>query len=452
MYRINARFSHEKRVKLILLCIATIFAVILMPVPRALAENGGSTGEPLPWGRSNLIRTSNTSDNFSVFELSRNTISARGMYADDRIRKLFIDNEKDKISAAYSMSAHKDGSYEAEITASPEAGMHKLVVKLNSGATMRYNICYDSATGWYFPVNGFEKTSRDVFDHIYEAPDLASALYLSDTQDPDEITTALEQIRLLAEQHTEGIEDDYEKARAISAFISGRVYYDHDAKDTEVDNSTIALYNVLHSGKTVCAGFANLFCAMAEAVGIDAVNIKGGAANDDYVVYSDLINGRQNHEWSAFYYPKEERWVWVDSCWDGAGNYKDGEWLDGKPKIMYFDITDEAFSLNHRADKAERRHYFSAKTETRLMDGDTQDGEGEKQSVITSQATEADEPEPADQTGETLTGDPAHNNEVNPVSDKNEDAVYITIIAALAAAVIAAGAILAVILVKGRKQ
>lgn len=443
MKYINARFSYERRVKLILICIVPIAAAILLCSFPAFSED-----YTVPSGKINLLRTSAGDDNFSIFETAKNTISARGKYAGDRLRKIFIDNDSDDISGSYSMKAHNDGGYEAQLTiVPPEEGPHKLTLRMNSGATMRYFIFYDSQNGWYFPKNDYYEQNRSVFGHIFEAPAEAAALYLSPTKDADEITTALEQIKMLAEEQTAGLDDDYEKARAISRFISERVYYDMDARDTNVDVSTIALCNVLKTARTVCAGFTNLFCAMAESVGIDAVNISGGCINGE-MKFEELENGARSHEWSAFYYEKEERWVWVDSCWDGAGEYRNGEWKAGKPKYMYFDISDEALALNHRADKAERRHYYEAKAETEPLGAVTIEGI-EKQPVITSQQTESSEPAPdttiqpglvlQDETKET------------PAPDES-DTVYIIVIAALSAAVVIVGAILISIIVKGRKK
>lgn len=440
----NARFSREKRVKLILICIIPIIAALLLHNIPSFSE-----GYTEPLGRINLIRTSNSQDNYSVFEANGKTISARGKYTGDRLRKIFVDKDSGDLSGSYSMRAHEDGGYEAELTMQPaEEGEHRLTLLLNSGAVMRYFIFYDNERGWYFPVNGYDDSNPTVFEHIFEAPAEAATLYLSPTKDANEIATALEQLKNLAEQTTAGLDDDYEKARAISRFISERVYYDYDARDNGVDVSTVALCNVLKTARTVCAGFTNLFCAMAEAVGIDAVNIKGGIVNED-MRYAELEKGQQNHEWSAFWYEKEQRWVWVDSCWDGSGTYRNGSRTAGKPKYMYFDISDEALALNHRADKAERRHYFEAKPETAII-GASEDNGGEENALITSEQT--DEPqENAETTEMPAVTAPVNEKTETPASDE-PDTVYIIAIAALSAAVIAVGAILVTIIVKGRKQ
>lgn len=442
---ITARPSfYGRRVKLILIYIFFALALVTIQASRVFAED-----YVRPPGRVNLIRTSHIPDCYSVIECSGDTISARGCYAKDRLRKMYIANKED-ASGSYSMHASADGSYTADLTLKAEDGHHSLVLKMTSGAMMIYRMYYDAQIGWYFPLNGLETKNRDVFDHIYEAPLEAAALYLSASDDPGEINTALEQIKGYAESVTAGLEDDYDKARAISQFIAKSFYYDTDARDTDAGLDTIALYNVLKAGKTVCGGFANMFCAMAEAVGIDAVNIKGGTVNRQ-VPYENLAEGVQNHEWAAFWYEKEQRWVWEDACWDGVGTYENGEYKPGELREMYFDITDDAFSLNHRADKAERRHYFAAKPETSIIGGEavtdtaqTEEKPAETTADMLSQAEQA--------AAETTSAAVTLPVKTQPDNSQQDDTILIVIITVLAALVVAAAVILIATIRKGRKN
>ena len=432
---INARLSHERRVKLIFMCCFLILAAFALSAAAAVPEN--SFAEPS--GRTNILRTSYTEDNYSVLEAAGNTIEARGKYTSSKLRKMFIKYMED-TTGSYSMKAHSDGSYEASLTLAPEKGAYLLILRLDNGLVMQYRIFYGD-TGWYFPLNGYEKTNRNVFEHIYDAPPQAAALYLSASADSGEINTALEQIQALTDSVTEGIEGDYEKARAISGFVAGKIYYDYDAKETNVDLNTVALYNVLRTSRTTCAGFANLFCAMAEAAGIDAVNIKGGIITES-MAYEELNNGVQNHEFAAFFDKDTERWVWVDPCWDGSGTYENGSFNEIKTRPMFFDISDEAFAHSHRADKAERRCYFGARTETSPIGAADMTAEAEHP-VTAGEKTDITEPVPAVTEEETQ----------EPESIRNADGTVIyVIIAILGAAVLAAGAILIKVILNGRNN
>lgn len=432
---------HERRVKLILISVIFIAVLAVTQTIRVFADD-----YVRPPGRVNLLRTSHNEEAYSVLECSGQKISAIGRYANDGLRKIYIWGYEDS-SGSYSMHANKDGSYNAELALKASEGPHSLVLKMNSGAMMLYRVYYDAQIGWYFPLNGLERSNRDVFEHIYEAPAEAAALYLSESDDPEEINTALEQLRQFAEDAVRGLDDDYQKARAISQFIAKSFYYDMDARESDASLDTIALYNVLKRGRTICGGFANLFCAMAEAVGIDAVNIKGGVTGGG-VTYDTLPEGAQNHEWAAFWYEAEQRWVWEDACWDGSGNnYTDGSYEHGDPREMFFDITDEALALNHRADKAERRSYFAAKTETSLL---TDGNEAQPEENAPAQTT-ADLLSEAESAAAVTA--PAPSQTVPSAQAQTEDnTVYIVMIAVLAILVIIAAAITIKMITNGRKD
>ena len=468
------RFPLGRRVKLILTTISAIFALFVMPPAYAFAQAAQAAAQPGS-GNTNLIRTSYSRDNYAVIECAGNTVAIKGMYTFDRLVKVHILH-CDESTGSYSLRSRKDGSFEAEITVTPaEDGEFSVIFTMDSGTKLRYLLLYKGAKGWYFPINSLAETNRMVFDHIFEAPTEASALYLSANDDPKEINSALEQISGLTKQITEGIDDDYEKAKAISQFVSKTIYYDYDARTGDADLETIALHNVLKSSKTVCAGFANLFCAMAEAAGIDAVNIKGGVTSGDAdhpIPYSKLERGIQNHEFAAFRYEKEDRWVWVDACWDGSGNYSNGTFTDGLTKVMYFDISDEALSFNHRADKAERRHYFAAKPETQPIETEAEQteetpaqeqttGAAERPVTLPETGSDSEETTSAAQTmpqteqttpasAQTTTVKESSAGTLPEQADKN--AVYIVIIAALIIAVAAAAAILIKVILNGRKN
>ena len=454
MKNTRARFSYEKRVKLIIffMAAALLFAAFSL---RAFSSSDEEYTEPP--GRTNYLLTSNNPEAYSVIECSGKTITLKGRYSLYGVRSIYIKNHRED-SGSYSFQQNADGSYEAVLTMEQPQGKYDLVIMMNSGYGMVYPVYYTPESGWFFPVNGLEATNRRVFDHIFEAPAEAAALYLSATEDPEEINAALEQIKALADSAAEGIDDDYQKARAISLFIAQNIYYDFDARHDNVDIDTIALSNVLKRSRTTCGGFANLFGAMAEAAGLDAVNIKGGTiANDDgelNVTYDQLPTGRQNHEFAAFWYEKEQRWVWVDACWDSMNEYVKSEYNENPAYEKFFDVTDEALAQNHRADRAERRSYFSAKIGTAPLTGP---GEAD---TLTSSAEPEDQtsPETASQTEETVIEEtlPAETSAAQQTApaapqESEDNTIPIVIIAVLAAAVIGAAAAV-VLQIKKRKE
>lgn len=423
--------SLRERAKIITLAVLTLAVTLLFSALTAI------NGECAVKSRRNFLRTSYNPESYSLFEINGNVLYAKGRYTDDRVKKLYFAGAEE-ASGSYKMSIASDGSYEAEITLPQGYRYTTLAVQLKSGAVFGYRIYCDN--GFYFPDNGLAETNRAVFDNIITASPESVGYYISHNADAAEIATVQEQIKLISDSVTEGIDSDYEKARALALYVAGRFYYDHDAKAESVTETNVVLYEVLKTSRTVCTGFADLYCALLQAQGIDAVNIKGGSTGGE-IEYENLTDGVQNHEFTAFYHKAEERWVWVDSCWNGSGDYRNGEYIEDKPHEKFFDISDEALALDHRADYAERRLFFEAKA-----------AEPQKTEKTTAETTSV--------TGDTLpeeTTAPEKTQETTVLPEKPqetpvEDNTLLVIIAAVLGMLVLGAGIAVAIIIKGNKS
>ncbi len=300
--------------------------------------------------------TSNNPQNYAVIDVNGDTVTARGKYTSDTPYCI------DFIGAQPTSNTFKTaggGEFTAELTCKPlEKGYYTFYIGFNSNAAMSYLMIYDDQ-GWHIPDNNLSVLNAGKLDSIRKTEPIAAAYYIIPTGDKAEIKETMEKIQTIANQVCNGVEDDYQKAYLLNRWIADNIYYDHDAADTEVTIETVALSNVLENHRTTCAGYANLFCALLEVEGIRSVNLKGAAVAGD-VTYETLTTGVENHEFTAFWYEEQNRWVYVDSCWSGAGDYENGQYSDRITYDKYFDITGEAFSLNHRVDKVEERFYTKA--------------------------------------------------------------------------------------------
>lgn len=304
--------------------------------------------------RAYTLRTSYNPAAYSVFTVSGDTVRASGNYERMKITDFYIYGCENSAKS-FSRSG---GEYAAEVTARASGGSDILVLIFDNGVSYNYRVEYDG--GWFFGDNGISEGYAEAIDKVITMPLEASALYLSATENAAEIEYTLSELSRIAAEVTAYAGSDYEKARLLCGWVADNIYYDMDAFSSSVTNQTIALYNVLKTRRTVCAGFANLYAALLEAVGIRAVNIKGCVITNEEVVYENLAEGGENHEWCAFYYEAERRWVLADACWNTGNKYIKGEYIRTIPHEKYFDIAPLAFSLNHRADKAEQRAYFDA--------------------------------------------------------------------------------------------
>ncbi len=433
--------SYKGRAKLFVIAVLFIAALLLPPL------QCGAEGAEAGHLRRNFLLTSHNPESYSLFEINGNILYARGRYTDDRIDSLFFAKEEGN-AAIYKMRMNSDGSYEAEIALPDGYRYTNICIRLASGAVFGYRLNYNN--GWYFPDNGLSETNKTVFDSITDASPESTGYYLSPTADADEIAAVQEQIKLISDSVTEGAESDYEKARLLCRYVAQHFYYDHDARITSVTEANVSLSEVLKTARTVCTGFADLYCALLQAQGIDAVNIKGGSTGGN-ITYELLTEGVQNHEFTAFYYDAEQRWVWVDSCWCGSGDYENGEYISDIPHQKFFDITDEALALDHRADYAQRRDFFNAlpadKTDEEESGAETTDAPAET-TAVTPEKTENTTVLTTSETA--LPSETAENNTDIPENENNT--VLIVIIGVLGAAVIVTGVFVVRNLIKVNKS
>ena len=337
-----------------ILCAILTVAMTVCFAPKAMAEG---------FDKGYTLLTSNNPDCYSLFTIDGFDLMVQGKNALDTITEInFVYSPTPESS----LRSGSDGLYSAKLTA-PSRFEGRLDILLQFEKDIQKFTLFCDKNGLYFPINSLKSKNAAVLSRIIDSPPEASVAYLTCSDDIDDIKTTQAQIRALAQGITDNAQTSYEKAWEIYDWLCRQIYYDHDASHTDVSQETVAIANTLATQKTVCSGYANLYCALLEAAGIDAVTIKGSVTAGG-VTFETLETGRQNHEWSAFFCEEQDRWIFVDTCWGSENNYRDGAFLTGGyVDTRYFDPTDEAFALTHRCDKAERRNYladFSGLTKT----------------------------------------------------------------------------------------
>lgn len=106
---------------------------------------------------------------------------------------------------------------------------------------------------------------------------------------------------------------DLDKARGVYVWITMNISYDDKGYNSKNygDNSA---EGVLESRVGVCAGYANLFEAMAKNTGIEVISITGYAKAIDYEEGDHF--SEPNHAWNAV--KIDNSWRIFDACWGGA--------------------------------------------------------------------------------------------------------------------------------------
>jgi hypothetical protein len=121
-------------------------------------------------------------------------------------------------------------------------------------------------------------------------------------------------IQVMAEKITAKSETDKEKVRAIFSWIAHNIEYDVNSfMSGRIPKSEPM--DVVISGKGVCQGYANLFEALSEAVGIDAYVVSGFSKGYGFANRRKLENS--DHAWNAI--KLENEWYLLDATW-GAGH------------------------------------------------------------------------------------------------------------------------------------
>jgi transglutaminase-like putative cysteine protease len=287
--------------------------------------------------RHETLTTTNDPSRYAVFTADGDIITASGFFRDDVVLR-------------WSMPEIPRG----------ERGHDIIYVELQSGQNLAYRVDYEKGYGWYFAEHtGLSGRNSARLEQYEVTPPSITAQYLTGTDScRDNAASVLEEIRTITAQVTEGLNSGYDKARAISGWVADNIYYDMIAFNEGISVDSVALSTVLAGRKATCSGFANLTAAMLEAAGLKSATVIGNALS--HGDFHELPTKTRRHEWTAFWYEEQSRWVMLDSGWDTWSRYDENGYnrrTDSPRK--FFDITELALAQTHRAVKVESRSYFA---------------------------------------------------------------------------------------------
>ncbi|MCL2046899.1 MAG: transglutaminase domain-containing protein [Oscillospiraceae bacterium] len=149
----------------------------------------------------------------------------------------------------------------------------------------------------------------------------------------------------LANSITEGINDDYEMAKAIHTWVAENIWYDNDRNyeaeifvNPQADEEEFSAIYVLEHRRGVCSGFANLTISLLRAAGIPAMYVKGRAKDNN-----GLSAG---HAWYEAYVGG--RWIRCDSTWDSQNIIENGVSSPQRNSSNeWFNVNNVVFARNH---------------------------------------------------------------------------------------------------------
>lgn len=181
-------------------------------------------------------------------------------------------------------------------------------------------------------------------------------LYTSTSDDKDTLISVLTDIKVLSDEICKDAESEYDKVVKLTYYVAENIYYDKIAAETNVNDNTISLENILKTKKTVCAGYSNLFSALCSMQDIYCLNLKGGTIHKNEDKTADLRKAPMNHEWNAVQINDE--WLFIDTTWCSNNTYdKHGynqiSFLNTNYSVMSMDI----MSYDHRIDRVDYRNF-----------------------------------------------------------------------------------------------
>ena len=142
-----------------------------------------------------------------------------------------------------------------------------------------------------------------------------------------------EELRQAALQAVAGCTTQYEKIKAIMAFVADRTYYDYYAYYNNKP-SYWSPYEVYEQKRAMCSGFASLMRTLCISIGIPCMDLEGHA-----------------HEYNAVYDSENGKWIFADATWCSRNSYSvDKEWEYQGYSDGYFDLSPEEIAelSNHQ--------------------------------------------------------------------------------------------------------
>lgn len=133
-----------------------------------------------------------------------------------------------------------------------------------------------------------------------------------------------EELRQAALQAVAGCTTQYEKIKAIMAFVADRTYYDYYAYYNNKP-SYWSPYEVYEQKRAMCSGYASLMRTLCISIGIPCMDLEGHA-----------------HEYNAVYDSENGKWIFADATWCSRNSYSvDKEWEYQGYSDRCFDLTPE---------------------------------------------------------------------------------------------------------------
>lgn len=160
-------------------------------------------------------------------------------------------------------------------------------------------------------------------------------------------------VKTLATYLNQGATNDYERARIIFAWVARNIRYNDYAYNSGNPGNT-SVEHVLKTRLSVCDGYARLYKALGEEMGLKVEKVSGFAKGYGYAPGKRF--NQTNHAWNSVFL--NGRWRLVDATWgSGAAEVVNGKL---KTKFIYtpywFDTDPYEFLFSHLPQEQQWQH------------------------------------------------------------------------------------------------
>ncbi|MDE6996416.1 MAG: S-layer homology domain-containing protein [Oscillospiraceae bacterium] len=289
------------------------------------------------------LRTSYNNDNYVELSISENMLTVRGKLLKNGLTGLMVkcgEQSRQYIDAASGQA------FSVRVSLSHSGSRPISIYVRERGENTYWSYIWDriyveKINGGYRIIPSLVLEQNLSFAQAYVDPD--------NFRDSSKVPDA---VKSLSGQIVGGETDDYAKIFLLHKWVAENIYYDYDA----YRSGKSTFYNsadILANKRSVCEGYANLLRDLILAQGIPcmkaATHSLGIASNGrSFAVGADnaaVYNSNHTHVEAWV----DERWVIMDATWDSNNKYENGAYnMDVPIGFCYFDITPEAFSLDHK--------------------------------------------------------------------------------------------------------
>ncbi len=317
---------------LLLLCLcAALFIGLALPAQAAEPAAPAAGYQAAQEDSLTHLRTSYNDQDYLDISISGSTLTVSGSILAQGLNKVQVScgTAKKTVDAA-------SGQYFSVQLTLSHSGIRPVNVYTSCGgstfSSYMYNRIYTEKTS-----EGYQIMPSLVMDNNsrYNESNMNPQFYLN-SQVPSSVAAKSDEIV--------GDETDpYTKVFLIYQWVVENIHYDYPAISggTRLDDSA----SVLERRCGVCAGYSYLLRDMILAQGIPAISSSNLA---NYGSYALSESGGEDHAHTEAYV--NGRWIVMDATWDSNNKYYGGD--DYRTKApngyYYFDITPEAFAMDHK--------------------------------------------------------------------------------------------------------